>query len=104
MNKTYRTYITQKQKDDWVKALRSGKYQQCKITLRGVSPNCYCALGLAYKVMSKKAWPSTTQEVYTYLKDRDIPIEEVWIRNDAQNYSFSNIADWVVANILAKGE
>ncbi len=93
-----------------LEALRSGKYKQCRNRLR--SPYGYCCLGVACDISGLAEWEkheSPLEDYYHYEgQDCDLPSKvgvamgitrEEMCRlielNDAQRYSFAEIADYI---------
>lgn len=91
----------------WIAALRSGDYKQHRGTLCNTSDletsNSFCCIGVAAKVLSLKAklgLSPVTSEVCYYLKITHLQQTELVEMNDALEYSFPEIADWIETNIL----
>lgn len=105
-------------KEEWIPALRSGKYAQGTGKLRDTE-NLYCCLGVACDLLTKPlnievgktTYSYHYNEMYEYLptciKDYlglDSAVEEkLVILNDEENKSFSEIADYL-EGIVAKHE
>jgi hypothetical protein len=102
-------------KAKWVEALRSGKYEQGKNTLRSGNDR-FCCLGVLCDVLQV---PNTMvvgmddEENYLYegsdacLPERIRKMVGIWHRdqsklidlNDTENASFLEIADWIEKNL-----
>lgn len=99
--------MTKEQKQQWVDALRSGKYKQGKNHLKIIEFNFkstlnerkYCCLGVAYdlglcepnpnhpnKLLSEDFLDYKTQKTLTNM-------------NDKESHSFAEIADYIEANL-----
>lgn len=87
--------------EKWVAALRSGDYKQADQKYYDRSTDCYCANGVGYKIQGaifnengtiNSSGPRLIQ----------IPMslwEEVVYLNDTNGRTFSEIADWIEANV-----
>lgn len=53
--------LTKKQKQDWIEALRSGKFKQGKNFLHDKEDDSYCCLGVLAKINECKIWESDKQ-------------------------------------------
>lgn len=84
-------------KAKWVKALRSGEYQQCRMTLRkSVDGNTsHCCLGVLNEVRGVKNDPSGYIDFPNLVGDWQILAR----MNDEQGKSFNQIADYIEANL-----
>ena len=109
-------------KAEWLKALRSGKYEQARETLRDTSVRscpAFCCLGVLCDLYDSKAWkvadsamsysrweyddddetgelPDTFRERVARLSD---PAETHLIRMNDAGKSFDEIADFIEANL-----
>ena len=104
-------------KDEWIKALRSGKYQQCQRALRKFPGTHYCCIGVLADIYSKEVgeewYENKAHGYFTFHDDSgnlsryildwadiDSNIERKLIKlNDDQGFSFDQIADWIEENI-----
>ena len=100
-------------KAKWIKALRSGKYEQAYHTLRLELDGkfSYCCLGVACNLLDSKQWtPSTDEPLYFnwgeigYFSDNlpfvDTEATKELIRlNDDEEWKFEVIADWLEENL-----
>lgn len=102
-----------KLKEDWVRALRSGEYEQGRKRLK--SGNNYCCLGVLCKVAGLQIETEHGNGVvgvpygeddygpiFTLLGSSDIA-EQLWNRNDGlrdnRQHSFDEIASYIEANL-----
>jgi hypothetical protein len=96
--------ITKAQKHEWVKALRSGKYRQCvrRIKNGGRVPS-YCCLGVARELFpdAKRGRAEAGHISYQFLDEWEQ--RKLVNLNDGRT-PFPEIADWIEANVRAKGE
>lgn len=93
-------------KSKWLEALRSGKYIQTKTALK--RGNGYCCLGVLCDVVEPDMWKGDTHRDVTSLPDLDLR-EHVGLdyedatklseMNDTGGKSFSEIADYIEANL-----
>jgi DNA-directed RNA polymerase subunit N (RpoN/RPB10) len=88
-------------KAKWVAALRSGEYQQGYATLYDSGIDRYCCLGVLISVADVFDGPAAHGGRYEWLdnqlgQDRATKCAEL---NDSTEASFSQIADWIEANI-----
>jgi len=88
-----------KLKADWVKALRSGKYQQGRYKLK--DGNAFCCLGVGFKICTGKnprasdpSWPAAQA-----LGLSDITFQKLIDMNDLQLKTFDEIADYIAQNL-----
>lgn len=93
--------------DKWVKALRSGEYEQGKSQLRNKFDNTYCCLGVLCEISKKGFIDSNwnlSKEIQTWagmatsngsLEDKIhyTKSTDLTILNDIDNMSFDEIAD-----------
>lgn len=100
----------------WIDALRSGKYKQGRYFLCNVDDE-YCCLGVAAEVLGAKKQRAGRNTAYTFKTDDasstqiishlfpDVisePLEkELAHKNDADGYTFVQIADYIEAEILS---
>ncbi len=117
--------MTKELKDAWIKALKSGEYEQGQRALRPDGMNEFCCLGVLCDVLRNKNptrfWWSDgnstffdNQENQSYDGDICGPLSgelklNVYSRdlvrmNDEENKSFNEIADWIEKNITTFGE
>ncbi len=99
-------------KAKWVAALRSGKYQQGCGRLRN-ELNEFCCLGVALDLIDPKAWSGIRwNELYGTeigvtasligLPRKDSSVYRLAEMNDGEidrKHSFTEIADWIEANL-----
>ena len=96
------------ERDAWVEALRSGKYQQGRDRLR--TNDEYCCLGVLCDLKDPSAWRDLTYYgAYFHGDDLMFPgeqlsgldheIESRLSRMNDNGKSFAEIADWIEANI-----
>lgn len=104
---------------DWIKALRSGDYQQGKNKLRNAD-DIYCCLGVLCDIYDEDGWEyNDILEEYEYRTDNDVSsellpkemklelkynIQELVDLNDSLDHTFEYIADFVEKEILPKYE
>ena len=101
-------YLTKEEKDAWIKALRSGDYNQGKEFIHNSDTNCYCCLGVLCKLQNIEYRPITNEEKENGISDDDInnkayieikervPAYHLLVKmNDEQNCSFNEIADYI---------
>jgi len=105
-------------KDKWIKALRSGNYEQGKSSLRSLD-NKFCCLGVLCDIIDNKKWETFEKTnsakasyPYTYngysgilsykmtteLKMKDDEQQKLIDMNDTGK-SFAEIADWIEGNL-----
>lgn len=102
-------------KNQWVAALRSGKYKQGKQRLYNQAADTYCCLGVAAHMC--ESLPSTLYnsalipsvsfqsgtgqvlKVPVELSDDEPLQKRLWEMNDDQEKSFEEIADYIEANL-----
>jgi hypothetical protein len=102
------TYI----KQDWLDALRSGKYTQTKEVLK--DSRGYCCLGVLCDILYPDKWRQLSEECYetAYGYSVDLPMaikEQCDIENvqestlidlnDVKGKNFSEIADYIETNL-----
>lgn len=95
--------MTQAQKDQWLAALRSGDYHQCKGHL--YKGGGYCCLG----VLEKSVFEVDIPRGHYLRGERNIldadfsdNIQEILVAlNDEEGWNFGRIADFIEANIPA---
>ena len=99
--------LPEKFRENWIKALKSDKYEQTQGALCEISDanSSYCALGVACKVLgyadedldgvlgfsSEDMW----NEIPMNLKDRDELCGMIVEMNDDECLDFNKIADWI---------
>ncbi len=82
-------------KEKWVKALRSGEYEQCRYTLY-TRDKRYCCLGVLAKLVGVIEDHSALIEKSGITKEqRDSCVD----LNDHRKKTFAEIADYVEANL-----
>ena len=96
-------------KEKWLVALRSGEYKQAVGTLKLASRNGYCCLGVLAEVAGLKPNENVIEGVLTvgvaYNRIRDVAAlpsvstDRLIRMNDIEQVPFSEIADWVEANL-----
>jgi hypothetical protein len=96
--------VNQQQKEQWLAALRSGRYEQGTdmLMFRG----SYCCLGVANEVCGLGL-----PKIASYLRDLSLGIKDCWVflpretqevlgeMNDAEGKSFAEIADYIEQNV-----
>ena len=101
-------------KAQWLKALRSGKYQQGFKYLRSDETH-YCPLGVLCDIVDPSGWHvvgvidphyfhnETTnclgREVFAQARLYDVDAHNVMAMNDGKRYAFSAIAQWIEENV-----
>lgn len=95
-----------KLKADWVKALRSGDFEQARGELANESHSALCCIGVGYKVCIggnlDKLGSASLDRTFDAACRLGLLIEqqEALIRmNDSDRKSFPQIADWIEANL-----
>lgn len=84
-------------RDDWVRALRSGKYEQWRDQLYAPGKTAFCCLGVLCEVGERLGAIGTFSEM---LGDSISSAPEALVRmNDKEGRDFHFIADWIEANI-----
>lgn len=100
--------MNQEIKKQWVEALRSGKYQQGRETLR-TKDNKFCCLGVLCDLVAPDAWQTDGDSeymmggIYGYLPNAVAHVSGLssptYIQlielNDEKGYSFEMIANWI---------
>lgn len=98
-------------KRKWIKALRSGKYEQGRERLR--SPHGFCCLGVLCDIVDPSKWSERKLQGFSYLgRIATLPPElfsaqdltassQLIVMNDSGK-SFAEIADYIEANIPAE--
>ena len=99
--------LPEKFRENWIKALKSDKYEQTQGALCEISDanSSYCALGVACKVLGYAdedldgilGFSSETKwsDIPNNLKDRDALTGIIVEMNDDECFEFSAIADWI---------
>jgi hypothetical protein len=94
--------IDPKVKAKWVKALRSGKYQQQRDSVLK-NEHGYCCLGVLHRIHTgqdpKLYWNAGICERPEVFDPLEPYIEELTAMNDSKGKSFSEIAAWIEANL-----
>ena len=123
--------MTQKQKTEWIEALRSGKYTQATGLLRRNISNSeekvhniikygYCCIevyceinnrefntigsGLKEFEGEKSTYETLNKEIFSKGIPRNFGINFLINMNDDENSSFSEIADWIEQNVPVQKE
>ena len=102
--------LTQAQKDQWLSALRSGRYKQGKAAL--VKDGCFCCLGvlgetlgLAPIKMENLAWLDSVMGEECPLGPNDIGIklsvQDILSTMNDDGETFATIADFIEMNVPA---
>lgn len=108
-------------KEKWIKALKSGEYEQGKHSLRSIYDK-YCCLGVLAHLVDPEGFSELKQtigygRVFRYLGKTSGPqflprnlikelglsqedLSELMDMNDHQEKSFCEISNWISANIL----
>ena len=108
--------MDKKLRDEWVKALRSGEYEQGRLALQ--VNDAYCCMGVLCKVGEKIGFapaiysrnrPDTLQGSYLTAQPvgKELPIgaDDILSRmNDSDRKSFPEIADWIERHIPVDSE
>ena len=106
--------MKQELKDQWIAALRSGKYGQGIGTMKTIRDNKFCCLGVLCDTMDSSKWKTDVYDdtiFYFFDDDEDgcdgydgtVPsyILPEWAMlklidlNDKENLNFNQIADWI---------
>lgn len=82
-------------KTKWVKALRSGEFEQCTGSLK--KDDRHCCLGVACVVLGWDIPEGNQQPLYDALEDIGVDTTEFYQMNDGENASFVQIADHIEA-------
>ena len=96
---------------EWIKDLRSGKYEQCNGTLRiGTEGKySYCCLGVLNVVLGNdfteygrlKGYEGDLVPEHFYDNNFTKRVElQAWQRNDRDGQTFEEIADWLEKTLL----
>jgi hypothetical protein len=86
-------------RDEWVKALRSGEYKQCRGTLYDYNKTAFCCLGVLSEIAEARGeGKQSFQEMIGGLDPTNTPGKLVDM-NDAHGATFAAIADWIEANV-----
>jgi hypothetical protein len=91
----------------WVRALRSGKYKQCKARLRTIEPNgdkSFCCLGVLADV-SKKPIETNAGLIFDTMSLKDVTgvsiNQQVLTQmNDRDDITFPEIADYIESTYI----
>jgi hypothetical protein len=94
--------VNKQLRDEWVKALRSGEYQQGRGGLR--SEDKYCCLGVLCAVRAGRDFDFYELMDFAYGTSKaseftEAIAETLWHMNDFDGRSFPEIADWIEANV-----
>lgn len=96
-------------KEAWLKALRSGEYQQGRHRLRN-EDDCFCALGVLCDILDPSGWlksdggailfqdystMSLSLKMKDYIGLNGIQTDHIMSLNDIDGKSFEDIADYV---------
>lgn len=112
--------LTAAQKEQWLKDLRSGEFKQGKSRLCSIYPDGsehYCCLGVLAHRQSihcelEKVDDALTRKVYYFKGDESgyagiTPNSLYWdayvVALNDEGAPFSEIADWIEANVVTKG-
>ena len=93
--------MDQKLKQDWIEALRSGKYKQGRLALYEPYTEAYCCLGVLCKVAGKDHNPEDDiGGAYDWMLTV-LPkgIQLFTDMNDREDKTFNEIADYIEANL-----
>lgn len=100
--------ITQEQKEQWVKSLRSGKYKQSQSCLYHVADGGFCCLGVLadgvlgqnvkgpYIMSDQPKINKLYEEIRELVGDK---LHAFTNMNDLKDYSFEDIADYIEQSI-----
>lgn len=99
--------LTAQQKQEWVDALRSGKYTQTRDEL--FNDNKFCCLGVLQALhndelkldFNGRKWSVPDTGILMRLRSEDRKV--LAHMNDHDKASFTEIADWIEVNIEAEG-
>lgn len=89
--------MNKKDKQKWVKALRSGKYKQGKYKLHNKSDDTFCCLGVAVNL--KLCGKTTKPEEFisrNFLNDKS---QQILSAMNDSGKSFKTIADYIEENL-----
>jgi hypothetical protein len=94
--------LKKKLRDKWVKALRSGEYEQAIGRLEEAGG--YCCLGVLCAVRYGRNFDHDEAVPFAYGTGADSEITEdaadiLWRMNDRERLEFPEIADWIEANV-----
>ena len=102
--------ITKELKDQWVAALRSGKYEQGRGLL--LKDDKFCCIGVLCDIINPTDWVYSSTigpGIYSYTRGiHYAPVEilslniqtPLSIMNDEEGKSFNEIADWIEDNVI----
>lgn len=89
-------------KRKWIEALRSGKYQQGRGSLRNPETNCFCCLGVLCDIVDPEGWMEDFPRLHrgrgTFVAVSKLGVEnpgELVRQNDLAKKSFLEIADYI---------
>ena len=106
--------LTQELKDQWIAALKSGKYIQGSSRLRTYtySGDKFCCLGVLCDVIDSTGWNWHGDDPqYCYFDNKQYGVSHTWLPENIQmelikmndsvynKRSFNEIADWIETNI-----
>lgn len=88
-------------KKEWIKALRSSKYEQCVNNYKA-GERSYCAMGVLMNIIDPRwsgdfygIWAGSTSDRTDICEQMGVREEEVIQVNDVQHWSFKDIAFWL---------
>lgn len=95
--------LNKKVKDKWVKALRSGEYQQGSGKLKTKYSNNdfeYCCLGVACEIgITEPGRSDDTRNEFVKLDFLPIETQQILAEKNDARVSFKLIADWIEKNL-----
>lgn len=95
--------LPDEQIDKWVAALRSGEYKQGRGQLYVPKENSYCCLGVLGCVVHGLKPTTLGGRFYLGALPHDVE-NTIAEMNDEQEMNFSEIADWIDANLRSKAD
>lgn len=84
-------------KAKWLEALRSGQFKQCEGKLHRVLTDSYCCLGVLQSIASIPQSPAG--ELLDSKCGLQIDVQQKLAGMNDDGDSFSEIADWIEANV-----
>ena len=116
--------MTSELKQQWIEALRSGRYKQGIRALRDIN-EAYCPLGVLCDILDMTQWEHSIWECgngqkchifswrgssvrLSYKARHDIGLPDsaqltIMSLNDRLGWTFAQIADWIEKNVIATG-
>lgn len=93
---------------EWIAALRSGSYEQGQRRLRSYTQDgspLYCCLGVLEVLSPDNLDPYAEEKLMSQNDERSAKLPDftqgyLAVMNDLRGFSFSQIADWIEANLL----